>query len=46
VDVDQTILGRLLDYGTIRVMGTGGTNEIAVERIATPFTLRNAIIAK
>jgi len=46
VDIDQTILGRLLDYGTIRVMGTGGTNEIAVERIATPFTLRNAIIAK
>ena len=46
VDVDQTVLGRLLDYGTIRVMGTGGSNAIAVERIAAPFKLRNAIIAK
>jgi uncharacterized membrane protein YdbT with pleckstrin-like domain len=46
VDVHQTVLGRLLDYGTIRVMGTGGSNAIAVERIAAPFKLRNAIIAK
>ena len=47
VDVDQSILGRLLDYGTIRIMGTGRQpNEIAVRRIAAPFTLRNAITAK
>jgi uncharacterized membrane protein YdbT with pleckstrin-like domain len=24
VDVDQSILGRVLDYGTVHVMGTGG----------------------
>ena len=46
VDIDQSIPGRILDYGSIRVMGTGGTNEIFVRRVATPFTLRNAIIAK
>ncbi len=46
VDIDQSISGRLLGYGSIRVMGTGGTNEISVRRIAAPFTLRNAIIAK
>ena len=46
VDVDQPIIGRLLDYGTVSVTGTGGTNEIFVRRIAAPFHLRNAIIAK
>ncbi len=46
VDIDQTVLGRLLDYGTIKVMGTGGSNAIEVRRIAAPFELRNAIIAK
>jgi membrane protein YdbS with pleckstrin-like domain len=46
VDIDQTVLGRLLDYGTIKVMGTGGSNAIEVRRIAEPFEMRNAIIAK
>jgi uncharacterized membrane protein YdbT with pleckstrin-like domain len=39
VDVDQSILGRMLDYGTIHVMGTGGgqsadrgSTERSVER--------------
>jgi uncharacterized membrane protein YdbT with pleckstrin-like domain len=46
VDIDQTIPGRILDYGSIRITGTGGTNNIEVRRIAAPFKLRNAIIAK
>jgi uncharacterized membrane protein YdbT with pleckstrin-like domain len=46
VDVDQSVLGRILDYGTIRITGTGGTKEIYVRRIAAPFALRNAIVAK
>lgn len=46
VDVGQSIPGRVFDYGTIRIMGTGGTNEIYVRRIAAPFKLRNAIIAR
>jgi uncharacterized membrane protein YdbT with pleckstrin-like domain len=46
VDVVQSIPGRVFDYGTIRITGTGGTNEIFVRRIAAPFKLRNAIIAR
>ena len=46
VDIKQSIPGRLLDYGTIRITGTGGTNDIEVSRIAAPFALRSAIIAK
>jgi uncharacterized membrane protein YdbT with pleckstrin-like domain len=46
VDIDQTILGRILGYGDIRITGTGGTNNIEVRRMAVPFALRNAIIAK
>lgn len=56
VDVDQSILGRMLDYGTIHVLGTGGaqtTDSINrprgiehLHRIASPLELRNAITAK
>src|SRR6185295_9377364 len=28
VDVDQTIFGRLLDYGTIHIIGTGGAQSL------------------
>jgi uncharacterized membrane protein YdbT with pleckstrin-like domain len=56
VDVDQSILGRMLDYGTVHVLGTGGpqttdgaNRERGIEhlhRIAAPVALRNAITAK
>jgi uncharacterized membrane protein YdbT with pleckstrin-like domain len=55
VDVDQSILGRMLDYGTVHVLGTGGAPSADrdrppgiehLHRIAQPLTLRNAIIAK
>jgi uncharacterized membrane protein YdbT with pleckstrin-like domain len=56
VDVDQSILGRILDYGTLHVIGTGGsqpTDDGAkprgiehLHRIASPLALRNAITAK
>jgi membrane protein YdbS with pleckstrin-like domain len=45
VDVDQTVLGRLLDYGTVTVRGTGMTFE-PLRRIEAPLALRNAITAK
>ena len=45
VDVDQSILGRLLNYGTIHVLGTGEGIE-SLRRIAAPLALRNAITAK
>jgi uncharacterized membrane protein YdbT with pleckstrin-like domain len=39
IDVDQSILGRLLDYGTIIVRGTGGSLE-PIRRVARPLTFR------
>ena len=27
VNVDQSIMGRMLDYGTVTIIGTGGTRE-------------------
>jgi uncharacterized membrane protein YdbT with pleckstrin-like domain len=46
VDVLQSIPGRLLGYGTIRILGTGASGGIEVRRIASPIELRNAITAK
>jgi uncharacterized membrane protein YdbT with pleckstrin-like domain len=57
VDVDQSILGRLLDYGTVHVIGTGGASVASspdephdgiehLHRVAEPLALRNAITAK
>ncbi len=44
VDVNQTILGRMLGYGTIIVRGTGGSLE-PMRRIADPLTFRSHITA-
>jgi uncharacterized membrane protein YdbT with pleckstrin-like domain len=46
VDIHQSVLGRILGYGTLRITGTGGTNNIEESRVAQPFVLRNAISAK
>jgi uncharacterized membrane protein YdbT with pleckstrin-like domain len=46
VKVDQSILGRLLDYGKVTVLGTGtGTESLGQidEPIAAPLELRNHI---
>lgn len=45
VDVDQSLLGRVLGYGTIHILGTGQGIE-SLPRIADPLALRNAITAK
>ncbi len=42
VDIKQSFLGRLLDYGTINLRGTGETLEL-LERIGSPIAVRNAI---
>ena len=44
VDVDQTILGRILGYGTIIVRGTGGSLE-PIRNIGDPLTFRSHITA-
>jgi uncharacterized membrane protein YdbT with pleckstrin-like domain len=56
VDVDQSILGRMLDYGTVHVIGTGSVQNSAnadvvrgiehLHRVASPLALRSAITAK
>jgi uncharacterized membrane protein YdbT with pleckstrin-like domain len=45
VDVDQSVPGRVLNYGTVTVQGTGMSFE-PLRRIESPLSLRNAIIAK
>ena len=45
VNVDQSLWGRILGYGTIHVLGTGQGIE-GLSRIAAPLRLRNAITAR
>ena len=44
VDVDQTLLGRVLGFGTITVRGTGGSLE-PIRLIADPLSFRSHITA-
>jgi uncharacterized membrane protein YdbT with pleckstrin-like domain len=45
VDVDQTLLGRLFDYGDVTIHGTGTTYE-PLRAVDRPIALRNEIIAR
>ena len=45
VDVDQSVLGRLLDYGDVIVRGTG-TGFEPLHMIGAPIKLRNVVTAK
>jgi len=45
VDVDQSILGRLLDYGDITIRGTGETWE-TLKMIGAPLKFRNHVTAR
>ena len=42
VEVTQNIVGRLLGYGSITVIGTGGTKE-PFDLIADPLAFRRAV---
>ena len=44
VDVDQTQLGRIFNYGTVTIKGTGSTLE-SLKMIDHPLKLRSAITA-
>ncbi|MBX9842509.1 MAG: PH domain-containing protein [Xanthobacteraceae bacterium] len=44
VQIDQSILGRLLDYGNVSILGTGEGFE-TLRTIASPMELRNSITA-
>lgn len=41
VNVDQTVMGRIFNYGSITIIGTGGTRE-TFHNIAKPMAFRKA----
>jgi uncharacterized membrane protein YdbT with pleckstrin-like domain len=44
VDVDQSLWGRVFDYGSVHILGTGGVAGIEhLHGISNPIGLRNAI---
>ncbi len=45
IEVNQTVLARLLDFGTIAVTGTGGTRE-EFRNIAAPLDFRRQVQAQ
>jgi uncharacterized membrane protein YdbT with pleckstrin-like domain len=45
VDVNQTLLGRIFDYGDVTIKGTGSTLEPLL-RVDRPIAFRNEIIAR
>ena len=45
VDVNQTILGRLMNYGDITIQGVGEGTE-TISTIASPLAFRNAITTR
>jgi hypothetical protein len=48
VEVEQSIPGRLMGYGTINVMGTGSDegSVIRMKSISNPIALRSAITSR
>lgn len=44
VQVNQSVLGRMFDFGTVKILGTGEGFE-ALRTITGPIKLRNSIIA-
>ncbi len=42
IGVDQTLAGRMLGFGTITIVGTGGTRE-TFDRIAAPLEFRRQV---
>jgi uncharacterized membrane protein YdbT with pleckstrin-like domain len=45
VDVDQTIAGRILNYGDVTIMGVGEGRQ-RISTIASPLAFRSAITAR
>jgi uncharacterized membrane protein YdbT with pleckstrin-like domain len=45
VDVNQTIMGRLMNYGDVTILGVGEGKE-TIQTIASPLAFRNAITTR
>jgi uncharacterized membrane protein YdbT with pleckstrin-like domain len=46
VDVDQSIAGRLLNYGDVTIFGVGEGSIQTIDTIASPLAFRSAITAR
>jgi uncharacterized membrane protein YdbT with pleckstrin-like domain len=46
VDVDQSISGRLLNYGSVTIVGVGEGSTKTIDTIASPLAFRSAITAR
>jgi steroid delta-isomerase-like uncharacterized protein len=46
VKVDQSILGRIFNYGDVAILGTGAGTFTTLKKIAAPIRLRNHITGK
>ena len=46
VDVNQSILGRILNYGDVTILGVGEGKKDHLDTIASPLAFRNAITAR
>ncbi|WP_024516541.1 PH domain-containing protein [Bradyrhizobium sp. Tv2a-2] len=46
VDVDQSIPGRILNYGNVTVVGVGEGSTKIIDTIASPLAFRSAITAR
>ncbi|MBA4376678.1 MAG: hypothetical protein C0401_10970, partial [Anaerolinea sp.] len=42
IGVDQNVLGRVMSFGTIKITGTGGTQQI-VKALTNPLVIRKRI---
>ena len=45
VDVNQSIMGRLMNYGDVTILGVGEGKE-TISTISSPLTFRNSITAR
>jgi hypothetical protein len=45
VDVNQSILGRILNYGNVSIFGVGEGGK-TLDTLASPLEFRNAITAR
>ncbi|MBI1919851.1 MAG: PH domain-containing protein [Geobacter sp.] len=45
INVDQSVMGRMLKYGTITIIGTGGTREV-FHKIAHPMEFRRQFLSR
>ena len=45
VDVEQSLLGRLLDYGDVEIQGAGESNSEKLFKVDGPIEFRNHVTA-